>query len=68
MAITKTPLKTLVYCITQTEQVTGFNRQRLRRLWNKGRFPRPTLINSRCMWKASIVHKWINDNVNVGEV
>jgi predicted DNA-binding transcriptional regulator AlpA len=66
MAIPKPPLKTLIYCITQLEQVTGLNRQRLRRLWTSKRFPQPTLINSRCMWKASIVHSWINENL--GEV
>lgn len=48
--------------ISQTEELTGAGRKKLRRWWDAGKFPKPTLINSRNYWRKSVIDAWLQDN------
>ena len=64
MAQRATLLKPLVYFIKETEQVIGRHRVTLRRWWDAGIFPKPTLINNRLAWQVEVIEQWIHQNVH----
>lgn len=52
--------------IRQVETMTGRNRMTLYRWWQNDKFPRPTLIQERNMWRLSSIEKWMEKQIPVG--
>lgn len=52
-----------LYFIRDVEQIIRRDRLTLRRWWQKNKFPKPTLINSRLAWHSQVIEQWINQNV-----
>lgn len=43
-----------------------YNRNHLRKLWNAGKFPKPTYITERRFgWKQSVIEAWIEERVRL---
>jgi predicted DNA-binding transcriptional regulator AlpA len=57
------PLKPKIYFKKHLQQITNLNIQTIRRMWARGEFPKPTLINGRCAWRSDVIHQWIADNL-----
>jgi len=52
-----------IYYIKDVEQLIGKSRITLRRWWEKNKFPKPTLINSRVAWSVDSINEWIKQNM-----
>lgn len=48
----------LIY-IRDAEKIIGRSRLTLRRWWEKGKFPKPTLVNSRLAWRIEVIEEFI---------
>lgn len=55
------PLQGKLYFKKHIQQLMNLNIQTLRRMWARGEFPKPMLINGRCAWRADVVDQYIND-------
>jgi predicted DNA-binding transcriptional regulator AlpA len=49
-----------IYFKKHIQQLMNLNIQTIRRMWVRGEFPKPILINGRCAWRAEVVNQWIN--------
>lgn len=49
--------------IKDVEQLIGRNRLTLRRWWKKGKFPKPSLVNTCLAWRTDVIEEWINQHV-----
>lgn len=58
-------LKAAMFFIGDIESITRRSRRTLRRMWDKGEFPKPVIINKRCAWKRETVEQWIEKNMGV---
>jgi predicted DNA-binding transcriptional regulator AlpA len=55
-------LKEDLYYMDDIVRVTGKPKLTIRRWFNKGIFPKPTMIpGNRLVWKVKIIEKWLND-------
>lgn len=57
----KSNLPPKIYFKKQIQQLLNLNIQTIRRMWNRGEFPRPLMINKRCAWRASEIHQWLSE-------
>lgn len=49
-----------IYFKKQIQQVVNLNIQTIRRMWQRGDFPAPIMINRRCAWHADTISQWLN--------
>jgi predicted DNA-binding transcriptional regulator AlpA len=64
MISNKASINPKIYFIREVEQSVGRDRLTLRRMWRKGTFPKPTLINNRLAWGSNVIDQWISETVN----
>jgi predicted DNA-binding transcriptional regulator AlpA len=57
------PLKGKIYFKKHIQELMNLNIQTLRRMWRRGEFPKPILINNRCAWHADVIEQWICTNL-----
>lgn len=56
------PINPKIAFIVDVENITGFHRSTLRRKWESGTFPRPTLLDgTRLAWQMEAIEQWIKD-------
>lgn len=58
-----TEIPSALFFIADLEALLRRSRQTIRRMWEKGKFPKPAMINNRCAWRAESVQEWINTNL-----
>lgn len=54
--------KRKIYWLREASEKIGRPAITLRRWWNSGKFPKPSLVNSRLCWPSEIIDEWINTN------
>jgi predicted DNA-binding transcriptional regulator AlpA len=53
--------------IRDAEKMTGFSRSTLRRKWEHGLFPKPTLLDGTTLvWAIETIEKWIDEKLKTG--
>lgn len=52
-----------IYFIKDIENIIGRNRLTIRRWYEKGIFPKPTLISNNLAWRSSVIKEWIDKNI-----
>lgn len=54
-------LKPKIYFIKDIEDLVRRDRLTLRRWWNAGKFPVPTIIYGRVAWESDVVNLWLEN-------
>lgn len=49
-----------IYFKKHIQQLVNLNIQTIRRMWQRGNFPTPIMINGRCAWHADVIDQWLN--------
>lgn len=50
-----------IYFKKHIQQLMNLNIQTLRRMWNRGNFPKPLFINGRCAWRSDVIDQYISE-------
>ncbi len=50
-----------IYFKKHVQQLLNLNIQTIRRMWQRGEFPKPIMINGRCAWRSHVIDQWLND-------
>ena len=49
------------------QNLLNLNIQTIRRMWNRGEFPKPIMINGRCAWRSDVIKEWL-DNLEITHI